>query len=149
MIAMRISTGSARTGADRGSLTLMLAVLMVVLLALSGLVIDGGRKLDLAGQAAAIAQAAARAGAGNVDRSAAYGSGSIAVSQAQAVAAARDYLAAAGYSGTVRADGSNAIQVTVTISRRTLVLSLVGIDSIRATATAVATLVSGVTGPRP
>lgn len=132
---------------DSGSLTLMLAVLMVVLLALAGLVIDGGRQLDLAENAAAIAQAAARAGAGMVDRSQAYRSGTFSVNQAAAIVAARDYLAATGFRGTVSAQGPGQIRVTVTVTRPTIVLSLIGIDQVTATGTAVASLVTGVTGP--
>lgn len=132
---------------DRGSLTLMLAVLMVVLIALSGLVIDGGRKLNQAENAYAIAQEAARAGAGIVDRSAAYRSGRFQVDESQAIAAARAYLANAGYHGWVSADGTDRIRVSVTVTQRTAVLSIIGIDSMTSTGTAVASLVTGVTGP--
>lgn len=133
--------------AERGSLTLMLAMLMVALLALAGLVIDGGRKLNENAGAYAAAQEAARAGAGMVDRSTAYSSGTFRVDPGQAVAAARAYLASAGYRGTVSLSGNNQIQVTVTVTEPTLVLSLIGIDSMTAHGTAVASLVSGVTGP--
>lgn len=132
---------------DRGSLTLMLAVLAVALLALAGLVIDGGRKLNQSASAYAIAQEAARAGAGMVDRSAAYRSGTFRVDQGQALAAARAYLASAGYRGSVSADGTEKIKVTVTVTGKTLVLSLIGIDTMTSTGSAVASLVSGVTGP--
>jgi len=141
--------GAARSavGRDAGSLTLMLAVLMVALLALAGLVIDGGRKLNQSASAYAVAQEAARAGAGLVDRSVAYSSGTFRVDQAQAVAAARAYLASAGYTGTVSADGTQRIRVTVTVTAHTLVLSLIGIDTMTSTGSAVASLVTGVTGP--
>src|SRR5258708_2833637 len=86
---------------DSGSLTLLLALLMVALLALVGLVIDGGRKLNQSASAYAIAQEAARAGAGMVDRSVAYRSGTFGVDEAQALAAARAYLVSAGYTGSV------------------------------------------------
>jgi hypothetical protein len=132
---------------DRGSLTLMLAVLMVALLALSGLVIDGGRKLNQAATASAVAQEAARAGAGMVSRSAAYSSGSFQVDQAQALAAARQYLLSAGYPGSVSPDGPREIRVAVTITGQTTVLSLIGIDTMTSTGSAVASLVTGVTGP--
>jgi Flp pilus assembly protein TadG len=132
---------------DRGSLTLMLAVLMVALLALAGLVIDGGRKLNQSASAYAIAQEAARAGAGMVDRSAAYRSGTFQVDQGQALAAARAYLASAGYSGSVSAGGTQNIRVSVTVTSQTLVLSLIGIDTMTSTGSAVASLVTGVTGP--
>ena len=72
-----------------GSLTLMLAVMFVALLALAGIVIDGGAKLNRAQNAAAIAQEAARAGAGLVNQANALASGSFTVDQAQALVAAR------------------------------------------------------------
>jgi Flp pilus assembly protein TadG len=137
----------ARGKREAGSLTLMLAVLMVALLALAGLVIDGGRKLNQSASAFAIAQEAARAGAGLVDRSVAYRSGTFRVDQRQALAAARAYLAGAGYTGSVSADGTQRIRVTVTVTGHTLVLSLIGIDTMTSTGSAVASLVSGVTGP--
>lgn len=131
---------------DTGSLTLMLAVLMVVLLAFTGLVIDGGRQLNQKENAFAIAQEAARAGAGLVNTATAYRSGTFSVDLPQALAAARTYLTNAGYSGTVTGTG-NTISVTVTVTENTTLLSLVGIDTMSATGSAVASLVTGVTGP--
>lgn len=131
---------------DRGSLTLMLLVLMVALLALAGLVIDGGRKLDATQKAYAIAQEAARAGAGQVNTSAAYRSGTFKVDPSQAQAAARAYLASAHYRGSVIVSG-NTIKVTVRVTEPTAVLSLIGIKSFTSRGSAVASLVSGVTGP--
>lgn len=135
-----------RVRGDRGSLTLMLLVLMVVMLAFAGLVIDGGRKLDATQKAYAIAQEAARAGAGQVNTSAAYRSGSYQVDIPQALAAARRYLASAGYSGSVSASGNN-IRVTVHVTEQTTLLSLIGIDTLKSSGSAVASLVTGVTGP--
>lgn len=141
-----LATGRAES--ERGSLTLMLAVLFVALLALFGLVIDGGAQLNDAENAAAAAQEAARAGAGMVDQADAYASGTFVVDQAQALDAAQQYLATAGYQGTVAfPPGRNLIQVTVTVREPTRVLSLIGIDSLSATETATAQLVTGVTGP--
>lgn len=124
----------------------MLAVLLVVLLAFTGLVIDGGRQLDQKENAYAIAQEAARAGAGMVNTSTAYKSGTYQVDLPQALAAARSYLASSGYSGSVTGTGDT-IKVSVTVSESTTLLSLVGIDKMSATGTAVASLVTGVTGP--
>lgn len=132
---------------ERGSLTLMLAVLMVALLALAGLVIDGGRKLNQSSRAYAIAEEAARAGAGLVDTSAAYRSGRLVIDEAAALAAARAYLADAGYTGSVSPAGTQRIRVTVTVTQPTLVLSLIGVDSMTSKGSAVASLVTGVTGP--
>jgi Flp pilus assembly protein TadG len=144
---MRRPCAAPGGGRDTGSLTLLLAFLMVALLALAGLVIDGGRKLNQSANAYAIAQEAARAGAGMVDRSAAYRSGTFGVNGAQALAAARAYLASAGYNGSVSSDGAQQIRVTVTVRGRTLMLSLIGIDTMTSTGSAVASLVTGVTGP--
>jgi hypothetical protein len=132
---------------ERGSVTLMLLVLTVALIALAGIVIDGGAKLDQAENANAIAQEAARAGAGMVSQSNAYSSGSFTVDQAEAVAAAEQYLAAAHYHGTVTAPAPGIIQVTVTVTAPTRVLSIIGIDSMTSTGSATASLVTGVTGP--
>lgn len=132
---------------DRGSITLMLAALGVALIALAGIVIDGGAKLRAAENADAVAQEAARAGAGMVNQSTAYAKGTFVVDQAQAITAARAYLAAGRYQGTVSAQGQQAIQVTVTVTKPTSVLSIIGIDSMTSTGRATASLVTGVTGP--
>jgi Flp pilus assembly protein TadG len=136
-----------RAERDRGSITLMLAALGVALIALAGIVIDGGAKLRAAENANAVAQEAARAGAGMVNRSTAYSTGSFVVDQAQAIAAARAYLAANNLHCCVTAQGTKAIRVTVTITEPTSVLSIIGIDSMSSPGSATASLVTGVTGP--
>lgn len=137
-----------RSAADRGSITLMLVVLFVALIALAGIVIDGGAKLNQAENATAIAQEAARAGAGMVNQANAYSTGSFTVDQAQAIAAAEHYLASAGYHGSVTPAGAQSIEVTVKVTGPTRVLSIIGIDSMSSTGSATASLVTGVTGPQ-
>jgi hypothetical protein len=138
----------AAADAQRGALTLMLAIMFASLLALAGIVIDGGTKLDAAQNAAAAAQEAARAGAGMVNRTRAYSTGSFTIQRGQALAAARQYLAAAGYQNfTVSAVGADSILVRVTVTEPTKVLSIIGIDSMTSTSKATASLVTGVTGP--
>jgi Putative Flp pilus-assembly TadE/G-like len=133
---------------ERGTITLMLLVMFVALLALAGIVIDGGAKLDQAENANAIAQEAARAGAGMVNEAKALTTGSFTVDQAQALAAARQYLAHAGYHDvTATPDGPDAIRVSVTVTAPTHVLSIIGIDSMWSTGSATASLVTRVTGP--
>jgi Flp pilus assembly protein TadG len=131
---------------DSGALTLMMAAMMILLMAVAGLVIDGGRMLDAEQNAYSIAEEAARAGAGMVNTGEAYGSGTYAVDGPQALAAAQAYLATSGYNGTVSVSG-NTIKVTVKVTEHTSVLSLVGIDTLTSTGTAVASLVTSVTGP--
>jgi len=133
---------------DRGSLSLMVVVLFVVLAALAGIVVDGGAKLTGDENAVAVAQEAARAGATSVDQSRAYTAGTFAVDRQEAVTAAAGYLSGAGYHQyAVAADGADAIRVTVRITEPTRFLSLIGIDSFTCTGTAIASLVTGVTGP--
>jgi Flp pilus assembly protein TadG len=126
----------------------MLAVLFIALLALAGLVVDGGAKLDADQKATAVAQEAARAGAGMVNVPRAYAGGPFTVSPAQAIVAARRFLTAAGYPGSqVRQAGPDSIRVTVTIQQPTVMLSLIGLRSFAVQGTATASLVTGVTGP--
>jgi Flp pilus assembly protein TadG len=138
---------------DRGSITLMLLALFVALIALAGIVIDGGAKLNQAENANAIAQEAARAGAGMVNQANAYAHGTFTVDPAQAVAAAQDYLASNGYDAangyvtTVATVGTESIRVTVTVTSRTHVLSIIGINSMTSEGAATASLVTGVIGP--
>jgi Flp pilus assembly protein TadG len=132
---------------DQGSITLMLLALFVALIALAGIVIDGGAKLNQAENANAIAQEAARAGAGMVNRAHAYSTGTFVVDGAQAVTAAQAYLANAGYQGTVTQPTADSIRVTVTVSAPTKVLSIIGINRMTSTGSATASLVTRVTGP--
>jgi Flp pilus assembly protein TadG len=144
---MRLPGG--RSASDKGSITLMLVALFVALIALAGIVIDGGAKLNQAENATAIAQEAARAGAGMVNQANAYSTGTFTVDQGQAIAAAQQYLASAGYHGSVTPVGTESIEVTVTVTAPTRVLSIIGIDTMSSTGTATASLVTGVTGPQP
>jgi Flp pilus assembly protein TadG len=144
--------GQAGEAGERGSLTLMLAVMFVALVALAGIVIDGGAKLTAGENATAIAQEAARAGAGMVNPATAYQNGSFVVDVAQARQVAQQYLdqpwvEAGGYRGTVTRVGTYSIEVTVDVTQPTKVLSIIGIDTVSASGTATANLVSGVTGP--
>ena len=105
-------------------------------------------KLNQAENATAIAQEAARAGAGMVNQGQALSTGSFTVDQAQAIAAAEEYLSSAGYHGSVTPVGTESIQVTVTVTGPTKVLSIIGVDSMTSTGSATASLVTGVTGPQ-
>ncbi|HEY2506788.1 MAG TPA: TadG family pilus assembly protein [Streptosporangiaceae bacterium] len=131
---------------DRGALSLMVVVLFVALAALAGIVVDGGAKLTADESAVALAQEAARAGATSVNVSTAYSCGAFVVDQRQALAAAAGYLSRSGYDHySVSPDGTQAIQVTVTITEPTRFLSLIGVQSFTSRGTATALLVAGVT----
>ena len=146
---MNVSSGRRRGEADPecGAISLVIVVLFVAFAALSGIVVDGGAKLTGDENVAAAAQEAARAGATTVDVSGAYATGSFVVDQQRALAAASGYLAEAGYhSYSVTADGIRAIRVSVTVIEPTRFLSMIGVRSFTCTGTAIAVLVTGVTG---
>lgn len=133
---------------DSGSVTLFTIVFFFAVLVAVGLVVDGGAKLRAAREASAIAEEAARAGAGQVNRDHAYAQGgTFTIDQNTALQAARAYLAASGNTGTVSPLGSNKIQITVTVSKPAPLLSLIGIGRVDATETATADLVEGVSAP--
>lgn len=136
---------------DDGAISLLAIVFFLALLAAAGLVVDGGTKLRAARQASAVAEEAARAGAGRIDRDRAYAQGGrFVVDRTTAVSAARAYLASSGNTGSVTIITSGQkirVTVTVTITEPTLLLSAIGIDDLQVTKTATADLLQGVDRP--
>jgi len=114
-------------GTDDGAVAMFVVVITVALLAMAGLVIDGGYALAARQEAANTAEQAARVGADALSR----------IDPAQAAAAARGYLSAAGHVGDVDVSGDT-VTVTVRVSKRTAILSAVGINAIAVTGRATA-----------
>ncbi len=136
----------ARTGDDAGQVTPFVVILTIALIAFAGLVLDAGMALSAKVQALDAAQAAARAGAQQLNLTA-YRTNNIAeLDPPRAEAAARDWLSAAGLDDTVTAT-TTTVTVTVRRTTRTQLLQLVGVNSLDVSATATATAVHGVTGP--
>ncbi|MEW9532861.1 pilus assembly protein TadG-related protein [Microbispora sp. NPDC049125] len=133
--------------ADRGSITPFALIFIVTLILFVGLAVDGGAKLRAGWEAVGIAEEAARAGAGQIDRRAAYEGRVFIVDRGAAVRAAQAYLSATGRPGSVAITGPDSIRVRVTVTKPTWLLSLVGLSSVSMTATATADLVSGVERP--
>lgn len=131
---------------DRGAVTPYAIIFITVLMMFAGLAVDGGAKLRAGWEAVGIAEEAARAGAGQVDRAAVYAGKPFVVDQGTAVRAAQAYLSASGHSGSVRITGATAMTVSVTVTKSTYLLSMVGISQVSATATTTADLASGVSG---
>lgn len=125
---------SRATPRDRGSVSVMVAVLVPALLLVLGLVVDGSARLRAIARADALAAEAARAANTAVDTR----SSSVEVDTAGAVHAATDYLAATGHTGHVTVAGSRAVRVTVTVTEP-MPIGLLG-GSTHATATALAQL---------
>jgi Flp pilus assembly protein TadG len=136
----------ARAGDDSGRVTPFVVVLTIALIAFAGLVLDAGMALSAKVQALDAAQAAARAGAQQLNLTAYRESNIAELDPPRAEAAARGWLSAAGLDGTVTATATT-VTVTVRRSTRTQLLQLVGVRSLDVSATATAIAVHGVTGP--
>jgi Protein of unknown function (DUF1152) len=122
-----------------GAVSVPIAIMLSAMLAVAGLGVDGVRKAQHVATADALAEEAGRAGAQAVDPAAAQ-RGVARLDPAGARAAAERYLAATGTTGTVtvRADR---VDVDVTLRTPTVLLGLVGIDTISTTGSAEVQLV--------
>ena len=134
-----------RERAEAGFVSLYVVVVTVGLLAMAGLVIDGGNALAAREQATDVAQQAARAGAGALTPDSLRGSPTgLTASPAAAQAAANRVLDTAGVTGTVSVDGDN-VTVTVIVHKNTTILSAFGVGPIEGKATSTATALHGTT----
>lgn len=131
-----------------GRVTAFVVIIVTAVLLFAGLVLDGGLALAAKVRALGEAQEAARAGAQEIDLTAYRANGALRLEPQQASAAARNYLAAAGHTGTVSVAG-NTVNVTVTVSQSTQLLPLIGIGSITVTATGQAQPQRGISGVLP
>ncbi|MEO3852607.1 hypothetical protein ABGB09_34160 [Streptomyces sp. B8F3] len=118
---------------DRGQITAFVVTLIAGLLAFGGLILDGGLALATKINALGQAQEAARAGAQAVDLAAYRAHGTVRLEPDQARRLATDYLQAAGATGTVTAT-EESVTVTVTDVQSARLLTLVGVDEFRVTA---------------
>ena len=130
------------TGPDdeRGSVSIFVIGIVVVLMAVAGLVVDGGRAVNARAQIMDDAEQSARAGANQIDDAAMRSGEPIVLDQDAAAQAAADYLAARGYDPSRVAASADAtsISVSVTDTVPTALLSLVFIKSFEVEGTAVA-----------
>lgn len=119
---------------ESGRVTAFVVIIVTAVLVFGGLVLDGGLALAAKVRALGEAQEAARAGAQELDLTAYRADGTLRLAPDRASAAARNYLAAAGHTGTVSVAG-NTVNVTVTVSQPTQLLGLIGISSLTVTGT--------------
>ncbi|MEP6696816.1 MAG: pilus assembly protein TadG-related protein [Pseudonocardiales bacterium] len=124
--------------ADRGSMSVYVAVLAVPFLMIAGLVVDGGGALVAKQRAADEAGQAARAGANQLDlASVRSSSGARKIDPVLATKAIADYFALPGNSGSYRPQVSpDRVTVTVNLTYAPIVLPFLG-RTYTATATAV------------
>ena len=133
---------------ESGRVTAFVVIIVTAVLAFGGLVLDGGLALAAKVRALGEAQEAARAGAQEIDLAAYRADGTLRLAPQQASDAARNYLAAAGHTGTVSIAG-NAVTVTVTVSQPTQLLGSIGIGSLTVTGTGQAQPQHGIAGALP
>lgn len=115
--------------AERGAISVFLAVLVPGLLLIIGLAVDGGAKVAATQRANAIADEAARAGGQALDVAAAL-AGEVRVDPPAAVTAAEGYLDRNDVAGSVTVVDGDTLQVTTTISEPTTFLGLIGISTL-------------------
>jgi Flp pilus assembly protein TadG len=133
---------------EQGQITVFVVVVMVALLAVAGLVYDGGQALAAKTTAIDIAQEAARAGAQQVNLASFRATGQVVLDAPAAQAAAQAYLAGTGTGDTVTVSVTgDTVTVTVAHVQPTVFLGLIGIRALHVTGTATAAAESGVAGP--
>lgn len=123
---------------ESGMVTAFVVIFTVALLVMAGLVLDGGLALSAKVRAIDDAQAAARAGAQAINIPLYRSTGQITLDPTEARADAEQYLAQAGQSGTVTVNGDQ-VTVTITVTQRTQLLSLAGIDHLTVSGSGTAT----------
>jgi Flp pilus assembly protein TadG len=139
----RHQMGRPKARDDDGAIAAFVVLVMVGLLALLGLVVDGGTALTSRQAAQVEAEQAARAGAGALSIEA-LRTGVIQVDASAAVTAVDRFMAAAGHPGmVVVADGVVTVRIHYQVP--TVILGLVGINRLDVSAEAAAVNVGGVT----
>ena len=125
---------------ERGSLSAYVLVTVVILIVVTGLVVDSAGKYQEDAHAQQIASNAARAAVNSISGNTVY-VGSLDLNAAQAEGVARTYLAAAGVDGTVTVAGQ-IVSVDVKTTYRTKFLSLIGANTLPGKGSASAALIT-------
>jgi len=141
---MRLRWTRSDVPREEGSVSVFLVVAVIALLLASGLVVDGGRKLQALRRADAVAEEAARAAGQALQPAPSVRGMPPRLDAVSATAAGRAYLSSAGVAGTVVARG-DVVEVTTSTSEPTVFLAVIGIHSVSATGSASARLARGLT----
>lgn len=118
---------------DRGSVSLWMLGITVVVILLAGLVVDVGGQVQAQQRAHAVAAQAARVAGQQLQGPALVRGDAAAVDVARGVAAAQDYLAGSDVAGSVAITGGNVITVTTSTTHPTQFLGVIGISQLDAT----------------
>jgi Flp pilus assembly protein TadG len=132
-----------RATGERGQVTAFLAIFVVTLVAVAGLVIDGGYALAAKRRAVNEAEGAARAAAESVTP-AGLRQGIAVLDPDRARVAADEYLSKTGHRGTIAIEGQQ-VSVTVSFEQPLLVLGFGGLGRVTVTGHGEARPVRGLT----
>lgn len=132
-------------GPDRGAVMFWVVAIMVGLVAMAGLVVDGGNAIAARQRAADVAQQAARAGADALSPSTLHNAdpSELTADPTAARAAAQRVLDTAGISHPTVVVTGNSVTVSVTVHEKTQVLSAFGLNDISGSASSTATALHG------
>jgi len=147
-ISRRWRAALAGRCADRGSATVFVVGFAVVLFACAGLAIDGGRAINARDKVNDVAEQAARAGAGRLDDASLRAvDGSVVLDPVAAEAEAGRFVNQTNPEYTVLPSAdTGTVTVRVQWTYPTVILGIVGINSIAVSGTATASPATGV-GP--
>jgi Flp pilus assembly protein TadG len=141
----RLAALKAAIRRDEGQVSGFAVIMVVAMLAVAGLVLDGGLAVSAKVRAIDIAQGAARAGAQHLDLAEYRRTGLVRLDVAEATAAAQRWLSSASATGTVTATAQQ-VRVEVTAVANTQLLRIVGVGTITVHANATAIAVRSDTG---
>lgn len=128
---------------DCGTVTAFVVSFAIALLAVGGLVLDGGYLLAARERAYDEADAAARAGAQAIDVDALRSGGPATLSLTDVEQRVDDYLRASGHEGAVEVHGDE-VTVTITQERSMVLLGAFGVGPVTIEATGTASAVQAV-----
>jgi hypothetical protein len=135
-----------RRRGEQGQVTVFAVGVLLALIAMAGLVFDGGNILAGHRRADNEAEGAARAAAQQVSASSLLGSDTVRIDPNLVQDAVDRYLAPTGHRGVVLVDGDQ-VSVTVTFPQPLQILGIAGLGSATIRGSGRARAVRGVTGP--
>jgi Flp pilus assembly protein TadG len=143
---MALATASTDEDRERGSVSIWLATASLVMIVLVGLAVDLGGQVHTQQHARDVAAQAARVGGEQILAGPAIRGQGLQADSGAAKSAARDYLAAAGVSGSVTIQGGDTLVVTTSDTYQTMFLGIIGLNRMTVTGRASARIVRAVGG---
>jgi hypothetical protein len=149
MLSARLAGRWSRITADpeRGAIMFWVIPIMIGLIAMAGLIVDGGNAIAAREHAEDVAQQAARAGADALSPIALHDStpANLTPDPSAARHAVQLVLAAADISNPTVTIAGDSVTVSVTVHEKTQILSAFGLDTISGSATSTAIALHGTT----